>query len=64
MTPKEALEHLRSRNWSVIQIAKHVGMHRANVYKAYNGEALPRHDKAVKIIELAKSGRKGPRKVA
>lgn len=64
MTPQEAIQKLISRNWSVAQIASSAGIHRSNVYKALKGEATPQFDKAIELINLAKSGRNPPRKLA
>jgi hypothetical protein len=62
MNPKLAIETLQARGWSIIQIAERIGMNRANVYKALNDDQLPSYLNGVALVELAKSGRKPPRK--
>jgi DNA-binding phage protein len=60
MTPQEAIQKLRDRDWSINDIAEHVGMHRSNVYLAYHGKATPRWDASVAILKLANSSRRAP----
>lgn len=63
MSPQEAIQKLVDRNWSIQAIAKEIGLHRSNVYRAYERyeKSIPRHETCVKLIKLANSGRKPPK---
>jgi DNA-binding phage protein len=60
MNPKQAIEILQKRGWTIIHIATQVGMNRANVYKAMNDQT-PNYKHGVSLVELAKSRRKPPK---
>lgn len=62
MNPKQAIELLQKRGWTIIQIATQVGMNRANVYKAMNDQ-MPSYNNGVSLVELAKSRRKPPKEM-
>jgi DNA-binding phage protein len=61
MNPKQAIEILQRRGWTIIQIATKVGMNRANVYKAMNDDQTPSYNNGVSLVELAKSRRNPPK---
>lgn len=60
MNPQQAITQLRKRGWTMIQIAREIGMARPNLYKVLDGQ-MPRYESAVALIEMAKRGRKPPK---
>lgn len=58
MNPQTAIERLTGRGWTMVQIAKSIRIGRSSVYRVLNGEQLLTYEKAIELIDLAKSGRK------
>lgn len=53
MTPKEAIEKLLGRHWTIPQIAKSLGVHHTIIYRAHWGHSVPRYETSVALVEMA-----------
>jgi hypothetical protein len=61
MTPQDAISKLRASGWTMAEIASHIGMFRTNLYKIRAG-GMPTYRNAVALVEMAKRGKKPPRR--
>jgi transcriptional regulator with XRE-family HTH domain len=60
MNPQEAVAKLRARGWSIIQIAKFIGMNRTNLYKVEAGQN-PRYAHGDALVKLARGNKMPPK---